>query len=273
MRVLVTWGSRLGGAPRIAAVIADELRARGVEVVAVPIAEAYSPTLFDAVILGGAIYADRWHRDTRQFVERHVAELARVPTWVFECAQLDRDGDEIRFPPSRRVLALVDRIGAIGHVTLNQRISARAAGWAEQIADALPFASPRPATVLTGRSPLRVLEYAIVGWAAPAALLVVMLAVAPPRFVMALHAIAMPLGFGWLSARYQRGEGARSPTYIAVAWVMITAVLDLVLVNDWVREHVSLASSIPGLWLPLLASFFTIWTAGMIAAVPVRYRR
>src|SRR5689334_10713228 len=115
MRVLVTWGSRLGGSAGIALVIADTLRARGFEVVEAAAAEAPPPRGFDAVILGGALYANRWHADARRYASRYARELRELPTWLFSSGPLDHSADMQELPPVRQVRAIMARIGALGH--------------------------------------------------------------------------------------------------------------------------------------------------------------
>ena len=38
---------------------------------------------FDAVVLGGALYTGRWHRDARRFLRRHRRILQTMPVAVF----------------------------------------------------------------------------------------------------------------------------------------------------------------------------------------------
>jgi len=66
MRVLVTWGSERGGTEGIAVAIADVLRQRGFNVTTVRARAAPPPDHFDAAIIGGALYANRWHREARR---------------------------------------------------------------------------------------------------------------------------------------------------------------------------------------------------------------
>ncbi len=60
MRVLVTWGSKRGGTEGIARTIADQLQRDGLEVVAAPACKARGAHGCGAVVVGGALYANRW---------------------------------------------------------------------------------------------------------------------------------------------------------------------------------------------------------------------
>jgi menaquinone-dependent protoporphyrinogen oxidase len=106
MRVLVTWGSKREGPAGIGRILSDALVAHGVEVVAVPAREVEGLGSFNAVIVGGALYANCWPRDVRHFVSRHVADLRKVPVWFFSSGPLDDSADRTEIPPTRQVADL-----------------------------------------------------------------------------------------------------------------------------------------------------------------------
>ena len=83
MRVLVTWGSKRGGTEGIARIVGDTLRAQGLDVDLIAARDALRASRFEAVIVGGALYAGRWHRAARRFVVRRQRELRAVPVWFF----------------------------------------------------------------------------------------------------------------------------------------------------------------------------------------------
>jgi menaquinone-dependent protoporphyrinogen oxidase len=82
-KVLVTFASKRGSTREVAEVIANQLRAAGQKVDLWP-ADVVGPLdAYSAVIVGGALYMGRWHRDARRFLKRHRDELARMPVAVF----------------------------------------------------------------------------------------------------------------------------------------------------------------------------------------------
>lgn len=83
---------------------------------------------YDAVFIGGALYAGRWHRDARRFVKRHPGALRERPVWLFSSGPLDGSAIEA-IPPVPQVQELPTRIGARGHVTLGGRLPADAKGF------------------------------------------------------------------------------------------------------------------------------------------------
>jgi flavodoxin len=89
MRVLVTFGSKRGGTEGLAQWLAASLSATGHDVDVRPAYEPDGLELYDAVIVGGALYANRWHKSARRFVQRHADELSRMPVWFFSSGPLD----------------------------------------------------------------------------------------------------------------------------------------------------------------------------------------
>jgi menaquinone-dependent protoporphyrinogen oxidase len=82
-RILVAYASRHGSTEEVAREIACTLR-RGGNIVYVHGAETVADlSSYDAVVLGGALYMGRWHRDARRFLEQHHDALERVPFAVF----------------------------------------------------------------------------------------------------------------------------------------------------------------------------------------------
>ena len=129
MTVLVTYGSTRGGTEGLAATVADALRQEGLAVDVVPAGAVRGIGGYDAVVVGGALYAFRWHRDARRFVKRHTAELRKRPTYFFSSGPLDDSAAHGEIPPVKGVDALMRRVGARGHATFGGRLSPDARGF------------------------------------------------------------------------------------------------------------------------------------------------
>jgi menaquinone-dependent protoporphyrinogen oxidase len=129
MRVLITWGSKRGGTAGIARMLAEALEQEGIDAVLRPADEAKDVSSFDAVIVGGALYANRWHRAARRFVRDHTKELRNMPAWFFSSGPLDESAESREIPPTRQVDALMARVGARGHATFGGRLSSDARGF------------------------------------------------------------------------------------------------------------------------------------------------
>jgi menaquinone-dependent protoporphyrinogen oxidase len=129
MRALVAFGSKRGGTQGLAVQVADGLRAEGFAVDAQPADHRLSVQGYDVVIVGGALYANRWHKAARAFVSRHAAELAHVPTYFFSSGPLDDSAAQRAIPPVRGVARLMDQVDARGHATFGGRLSPHARGF------------------------------------------------------------------------------------------------------------------------------------------------
>jgi menaquinone-dependent protoporphyrinogen oxidase len=81
MRVLVSAGSKHGATAEIATWIESVMSARGVDVDVREPAEVQDHAIYDAVVLGSAVYAGRWVKDARQLAERLAG--SNMPVWLF----------------------------------------------------------------------------------------------------------------------------------------------------------------------------------------------
>ncbi|WP_327730981.1 flavodoxin domain-containing protein [Streptomyces sp. NBC_00487] len=127
--VLVTYGTTNGSTARIAEAIADVLRKDGLTVEARPARSVASVTSYDAVVVGGGLYAGRWHKHARRFLRRHHRELAERPLWLFSSGPLDASASERDIPPVPGVKKAMARLGAEDHVTFGGCLEEGAKGW------------------------------------------------------------------------------------------------------------------------------------------------
>jgi menaquinone-dependent protoporphyrinogen oxidase len=109
--------------------VADGLRQEGFTVDVTPARAARDVDRYQAVIVGGALYAFRWHRDARRFTKRHTLELRQRPTWLFSSGPLDESATQKVIPPVKGVKAMMDRVHARGHVTFGGRLAPDAKGF------------------------------------------------------------------------------------------------------------------------------------------------
>jgi menaquinone-dependent protoporphyrinogen oxidase len=82
-RILVAHASRHGSTREVAEAVATALRARGLAVDVLPAAEVGHLRRYAGVVLGGAIYTGRLHKDARRFLARHHDALAGRALAVF----------------------------------------------------------------------------------------------------------------------------------------------------------------------------------------------
>jgi menaquinone-dependent protoporphyrinogen oxidase len=289
MRVLVTWGSKLGGTEGIARTLGEALREEGYDVEMLPADRAAREAKgFDAAVVGGALYAGRWHRDARRFVERRERDLRAVPVWFFSSGPLGESARQTDIPPVWRVRTLMDSVGAQGHETFGGRLApdaegfvaramakkmagdfrdpARIRAWAGDIARALPEARPRRAIAPAGRPISRLVLHAVAGWAACAACMIFFSGSAPGVAIVR-HAVAALLVFWWVARRYFGVPGARQPLPTAAVFAAVFALLDRVLVAGVGESDLAAFKDPSGIWLPALLVFAVTSLTGFVKSV------
>jgi menaquinone-dependent protoporphyrinogen oxidase len=286
MRVLVTWGSKRGGTEGLARIVAETLGQQGFDVELVPAEQAGGARSYDAVIIGGALYANRWHPAARRFVARHEKQLQRVPVWFFSSGPLDETAERRTVEPTRQVEVLMERVGALGHVTFGGRLLPDARGfpasamakkhagdwrnpervqaWATDVARAIPTARPGAVTPQPARAVSRLILHAAVGWALCAAIMGPLLALTTTTAAIVVHAVAAPLVFWRVATLYFRAHGARDPLPTAVVFVTVAAVLDFVIVAGVLMRSLAMFRSFAGTWLPLALIFVVTWAVGEV---------
>lgn len=129
MRVLVAFGSKRGGTAGLAAMIGDALNDAGCYAVVSRAGDVHDLAGVDAVVVAGALYANRWHRDARRFVRRNDAALRNMPVWLVSSGPLDDSAAQHEIPPTSQVRKLATRVGARDHVTFGGYLAPDARGF------------------------------------------------------------------------------------------------------------------------------------------------
>ena len=86
--VLIVHASLHGSTAGIAERIGDVLANRGLTTFIAPATALTDPKSFDAVVVGGAVYAGSWVKDGTAYLERYADVLATRPTWLFSSGPL-----------------------------------------------------------------------------------------------------------------------------------------------------------------------------------------
>ena len=113
-QVLVAYATKYGATAEIAEKIGQTLRGAGLQADVLPARKAGDLDLYDAVVLGSAVYAGQWRKDAVTFLETNEAALAKRPVWLFSSGPTG-EGDPVelmngwRFPEAQQPIA--DRIG------------------------------------------------------------------------------------------------------------------------------------------------------------------
>jgi menaquinone-dependent protoporphyrinogen oxidase len=109
-RVLVVFATKNGSTREVAEAIAAVMRSDDVDVEIATAREAKgSVGDRDLVVVGGAIYSGRWHRDAHRFLKRHREELAAMPVAVFGMGPRVEDAEAWRHSREQLDRALARR--------------------------------------------------------------------------------------------------------------------------------------------------------------------
>lgn len=103
-RALIAYGSKHGSTAETAEALARLIRERGPEVEVVEAASLRSLEGYDAVVVGGSIYAGRWHPHVKDFIQRFEPELRVRPVAYFAMGPKTSQPDDLR--SAREQLAL-----------------------------------------------------------------------------------------------------------------------------------------------------------------------
>jgi menaquinone-dependent protoporphyrinogen oxidase len=133
MKVLVSAASRHGSTAELAAVVADVLRSRGHDAIAVPPADVTSLAGYDAVVLGSGVYYGRWLDPAHKFVDRFAADLAGKQVFMFSSGPV---GGTTAIPDAipTDVAGLMERVGAFHHVIFDGKLDPNSLGLRERMA-------------------------------------------------------------------------------------------------------------------------------------------
>jgi menaquinone-dependent protoporphyrinogen oxidase len=99
MTVLVAYASKHGSTQGIAERIAEQLRQLGKEAEARPVEEVSDRGLYEAFVIGSAIYYGSWLKEATEWVHHHQAVLAGHPVWLFSVGPLGTEVQDAEQQP------------------------------------------------------------------------------------------------------------------------------------------------------------------------------
>ena len=109
-RVLVAYGSKMGGTTGIAEKIAETLSERGLDVTLQPAGEAKAKQGYDAAVVGSGLYAGRWVKHAVRLL-KHLRRAGVSRVWLFHSGPLGDDmADEPQKAPGS-VARLIEELG------------------------------------------------------------------------------------------------------------------------------------------------------------------
>ena len=112
-KVLVAYATKYGATAEIAEKMCEVLSEAGLNAEVVSVDEVRDVVLYDAIVLGSAVYAGYWRKEAAKFLQTHEAMLVQRPVWLFSSGPMG-EGDPVElmegwyFP--KNLQASADRI-------------------------------------------------------------------------------------------------------------------------------------------------------------------
>jgi menaquinone-dependent protoporphyrinogen oxidase len=119
--VLVAFSSRHGATAELAQAIGSTIAAHSPAVDVRRMDDVDTVFPYCALVLGSAVYLDRWTTEARQFVDLHREGIAGRPTWLFSSGPIGQDIGVERFDASE----LVEKTRARDHHLFGGRLRKR----------------------------------------------------------------------------------------------------------------------------------------------------
>lgn len=128
MRALVVYGSSRGGTAGLAEWVAEALTDRGLDTAIGSAAQVEDIDGYDAVVVGGALYNNRWHTDAVDFVHRFPRTLRELSVWLFSSGPLDDSARSSALAPVPHVRDLARALDVRGHMTFGGVLEKQSGG-------------------------------------------------------------------------------------------------------------------------------------------------
>jgi menaquinone-dependent protoporphyrinogen oxidase len=103
MTILVAYASKHGSTQGIAERIGEKLLQLGKEIEVRSVDTVSDPGIYEAFVIGSAIYYGSWIKEATEWVRRHQAILVARPTWMFSVGPLGLDFMDDEQQPKEKV--------------------------------------------------------------------------------------------------------------------------------------------------------------------------
>ena len=113
MTVLVAYATKHGSSREIAEAIGGRLRERGLDAEVRQVGEVDGVEMYEALVIGSAVYLGSWRKEALAFLDRHAETLHRVPTWLFSSGPTGTEPTDDALLEKRQ--RRLDAVGARNH--------------------------------------------------------------------------------------------------------------------------------------------------------------
>ena len=107
-RVLVGYATRAGSTAEVAGFIADELRARGIDVVVADLRNDPDPAGFDGFVLGSATQALTWLPESLTWLRNHGHQMGRAALFNLSITAVDPAKQDVALGHNKAAAELVE---------------------------------------------------------------------------------------------------------------------------------------------------------------------
>lgn len=126
-KVLVAYGSKMGGTAGLADAIGGALRLRDITVDLRPAGEVGDVSGYSGLVVGSAIYSSRWRPDVIRLLSRIAESAPETPVWLFHSGPLgNRSEDSQKLP--RKVAGITSSINLVEVRTFGGRLPEKPPG-------------------------------------------------------------------------------------------------------------------------------------------------
>lgn len=133
MNILIAVASRHGASGEMANAISEELSALGLSTIVKDAKQAKDLNIYDAYIIGSAVYMGNWLRAARDLVKRNTAAFAGKPVWLFSSGPLGEEDPQPKDEPAH-LDELMKETGAREHRVFVGKLDKQALGVGERLA-------------------------------------------------------------------------------------------------------------------------------------------
>jgi menaquinone-dependent protoporphyrinogen oxidase len=136
-KVLVVYASKHGSTKEIGEYLCQELQKTGITAVSFAVANAPSPTAYDIVVLGSAVYAGSWRKEAIKFADNHTSILKQKTVWLFSSGPIG-DPPKPAAENSVHLDSILDGLNSREHIIFSGKIDRSRLSFGEKaIASAL----------------------------------------------------------------------------------------------------------------------------------------